>query len=68
MLVISDIRNLDVSAMHDVSAMDLEHLRTFTRAAELGSFTKAAISLGVAQPTVSRIISELEARKQHARP
>ncbi|WP_445503029.1 LysR family transcriptional regulator [Microvirga sp. G4-2] len=41
--------------------MNLEHLRTFTRAAELGSFTKAAVSLGVAQPTVSRIISELEA-------
>lgn len=48
--------------MHDVSAMDLEHLRIFTRAAELGSFTRAAISLGVAQPTVSRIISELEAQ------
>lgn len=41
--------------------MNLEHLRTFTRAAELGSFTKAAVSLGLAQPTVSRIISELEA-------
>lgn len=41
--------------------MNLEHLRTFVRAAELGSFTKAAVSLGVAQPSVSRIISELEA-------
>ena len=41
--------------------MNLEHLRTFARAAELGSFTKAAVSLGLAQPTVSRIISELEA-------
>ncbi len=41
--------------------MNLEHLRTFARAAELGSFTKAAISLGLAQPTISRIIGELEA-------
>ncbi len=41
--------------------MNLDHLRTFSRAAELGSFTKAAVSLGLAQPTVSRIISELEA-------
>lgn len=40
--------------------MNLEHLRIFTYAAELGSFTKAAGALGLAQPTVSRIISELE--------
>lgn len=46
--------------------MNLEHLRTFSRAAELGSFTKAAISLGLAQPTVSRIISELEAEWEGA--
>jgi LysR family transcriptional regulator, nitrogen assimilation regulatory protein len=40
--------------------MTLEHLRTFARAAELGSFTKAADSLGLAQPSVSRIIGDLE--------
>ena len=55
MIPISGIRNLDGPVVN------LEHLRTFARAAELGSFTKAAVSLGLAQPTVSRIISELEA-------
>lgn len=40
--------------------VNLGHLQTFARVAELGSFTKAAVSLGVAQPTVSRIIGELE--------
>lgn len=42
--------------------MDLSDLRIFVRASELGSFSKAAIALGVAQPTVSRIIGELEAK------
>jgi LysR family transcriptional regulator, nitrogen assimilation regulatory protein len=41
--------------------MNLDHLRTFARAAELGSFTRAADALGLAQPTVSRIVAELEA-------
>jgi LysR family nitrogen assimilation transcriptional regulator len=41
--------------------MDLSDLRIFLRAAELGSFSKAAVAFGVAQPTVSRIIGELEA-------
>jgi len=41
--------------------LNLEHLRTFARAAELGSFSKAAIALGLAQPSVSRIVGELEA-------
>ena len=40
--------------------MELSELRIFVRAAELGSFSKAAVSAGVAQPTVSRIIGELE--------
>lgn len=40
--------------------MDLGHLRVFRQASRLGSFTKAAVTLGLAQPTVSRIISELE--------
>lgn len=41
--------------------MELGELRIFVRAAELGSFSKAAVSTGVAQPTVSRVIGELEA-------
>jgi LysR family nitrogen assimilation transcriptional regulator len=40
--------------------LDLEHLRLFVRVAELGSFTKAALAMGIAQPTVSRVIKELE--------
>ena len=41
--------------------MELADLRIFVRAAELGSFSKAAVTTGVAQPTVSRVISDLEA-------
>lgn len=40
--------------------MELAELRIFVRAAELGSFSKAAVSTGVAQPTVSRVIGDLE--------
>lgn len=40
--------------------MDLTSLRLFVRAAELSSFSRAAVTMGVAQPTVSRIIGELE--------
>lgn len=40
--------------------MELGDLRIFVRAAELGSFSKAAVSSGLAQPTVSRVIGELE--------
>ena len=45
----------------DPSTINLEHLRAFARAAELGSFTRAADSLGLAQSSISRIIGELEA-------
>ncbi len=41
--------------------MNLMDLRLFVRAAELGSFSKAATAFGVAQPTVTRIIGQLEA-------
>jgi LysR family transcriptional regulator, nitrogen assimilation regulatory protein len=41
--------------------MNLADLRLFVRAAELGSFSKAAAAAGVAQPTVTRIIRQLEA-------
>lgn len=40
--------------------VDFQHLRIFLRAAELKSFTKAAVVLGVSQPTISRLIRELE--------
>jgi DNA-binding transcriptional LysR family regulator len=38
----------------------LEHLRTFVRAVEMGSFTAVATEQGQTQPTVSRQISALE--------
>lgn len=38
----------------------LEHLRTFARAVETGSFTAVAVEQGSTQPTVSRQISALE--------
>jgi DNA-binding transcriptional LysR family regulator len=40
----------------------LQELQVFVRAAESGSFSRAARELGLSQPSVSRIIGELEAR------
>ncbi|MDN5003580.1 LysR family transcriptional regulator [Bradyrhizobium sp. GCM10027634] len=40
----------------------LQELAVFVRAAESGSFSKAARELGLSQPSVSRIIGELESR------
>jgi len=40
--------------------MDLKHLRTFVTIAEQGTVSKAALSLRVAQPSLSRQISDLE--------
>lgn len=40
----------------------LEHVRTFVRVAETGSFTAVAAEQGQSQPTVSRQISALEER------
>ncbi|MBV9555732.1 MAG: LysR family transcriptional regulator [Pseudolabrys sp.] len=40
----------------------LQELGVFVRAAESGSFSRAARELGLSQPSVSRIIGELEAR------
>jgi len=39
-----------------------QELKLFVRAAETGSFSAAAREMGLSQPSVSRIISELEAR------
>ena len=40
--------------------MDLRHLRTFVTVAELGTVSKAALALHVAQSALSRQISDLE--------
>jgi LysR family transcriptional regulator, nitrogen assimilation regulatory protein len=40
--------------------MDLKQLESFVRVAELGSFTRAAIELGIAQPALSRQVRQLE--------
>jgi DNA-binding transcriptional LysR family regulator len=40
--------------------MDLHHLETFVKIAELNSFTKAAEALNITQPTVSKQILDLE--------
>lgn len=40
--------------------MDLRQLEYFVRVAELGSFTRASIELGVAQPALSRQVRQLE--------
>jgi LysR family nitrogen assimilation transcriptional regulator len=40
--------------------MDLKQLEYFVRVAELGSFTKAALALDVAQPALSRQVRLLE--------
>lgn len=45
---------------HKVPDMDLRHLRTFVTVAELGTVSKAAASLRVAQPALSRQIMDLE--------
>jgi DNA-binding transcriptional LysR family regulator len=40
----------------------LQELSVFTRVAESGSFSRAGRELGLSQPSVSRIVGELEAR------
>src|SRR5215218_6442964 len=45
---------------HRSAAMDLRHIRTFVTVAELGTVSKAALRLHVAQPALSRQIANLE--------
>jgi len=45
---------------HMHSGMDLKRLRTFVTVAELGSVSKAAVRLRVAQPALSRQLMDLE--------
>lgn len=46
--------------------MNLKQLECFVRVAELGSFTKAAATLGVSQPVLSRMVRQLEVQlKKH---
>jgi LysR family nitrogen assimilation transcriptional regulator len=40
--------------------MDFKQIESFVRVAELGSFTKAATALGIAQPLLSRHVRQLE--------
>src|SRR5215467_9735197 len=40
--------------------MDLRHVRTFVTVAELGTVSKAALRLRIAQPALSRHIGDLE--------
>ncbi len=40
--------------------MDLKQIESFVRVAELGSFTRAAVALGIAQPLLSRHVRQLE--------
>lgn len=45
--------------------MDIEQIEYFVRVAELGSFTRASMVLGVSQPTLSRQVRALEAQVRH---
>lgn len=47
-------------AWHDNPGMDLKQLDTFVHVAELGSFTRAAAQLRIAQPALSRQVRALE--------
>lgn len=42
--------------------LNLHHLRVFTTVAELGGFSRAAASLRISQPAVSKTVQELERR------
>src|SRR5262245_34717683 len=54
------ISSIDLYRIDIRVAMDLRRIRTFVTVAELGTVSKAAVRLRVAQPALSRQISELE--------
>ena len=45
--------------------MDLKQLEAFVHVAELGSFTRAAITLDANQPALSRLVRQLEVELRH---
>lgn len=63
---LSALASVSAAHEHQLSANRMndrfQELTVFVRAAETGSFSAAARSLGLSQPSVSRIVSELEAR------
>ncbi|MDB5575958.1 MAG: ligR, partial [Bradyrhizobium sp.] len=46
--------------MYSLRAMNLKQLEYFVHVAELGSFSKAAVVLDIAQPALSRQVRSLE--------
>ncbi|WP_449415864.1 helix-turn-helix domain-containing protein [Ochrobactrum teleogrylli] len=43
-----------------MSQLTLHHLQIFSQVTKYGSFSKTSVILGVAQPTISRLVAELE--------
>src|SRR6478735_9829405 len=58
------LRHNSAKAIPD--SMDLKQLEYFVRVAELGSFTRAAAELDVAQPALSRQVRLLEVELRQA--
>lgn len=59
------IQNYNVAintiSFHDSSMIENKHIRSFLRVMDLGSFSKAAKSLNIAQPALSQHVQKLEA-------
>lgn len=59
------IKNYNVEiciiAFHYILMMENKHIRSFLRVLDLGSFSKAAKSLNIAQPALSQHVQKLEA-------
>ena len=53
---------MSVPPVEQSSRMDLNEMLVFARVAQTGSFTTAAAELGMPKSTVSRKVTELEAR------
>lgn len=60
----STIQNYNVAiiiiAIHDSTMIENKHIRSFLRVMDLGSFSKAAKSLNIAQPALSQHVQKLE--------